>query len=324
MSEIRSVLDQNQATLTHLILGAYLQRNHSWDHAFQSPTIANLTQLDLVDTRISQLVFSRIAHANRLRSLTLHGTFEEPASATVIFSSDHILSSTGKHTFLPELESFRFVLIGHDDDVALYASVISFLKCREQLRRLDLGSCPWDLVAPLLPTLPSLRVLGVRISSLTTAAIELLVSSLPVYMTALNLSTVVSSSSIHTFASHFSGFPSLSFLHLHCLSKRRPKPNLMSEKDFRVQTDLWLYNARAIACTLSSLDFLGWNGEHYVIVRSTSDCTTSYQADCSVEIKELPSRRRLDCGKGVDLGGEGVAWLERKDVPMDYEEAGLE
>ena len=36
----------------------------------------------------------------------------------------------------------------------------------------------------------------------------------------------------------------------------------------------------------------------------------------SVDLKELPTRRRLDCGKGVDLGGEDAA---RKDVPMDYD-----
>jgi len=39
----------------------------------------------------------------------------------------------------------------------------------------------------------------------------------------------------------------------------------------------------------------------------------------TVELKELPSRRRLDWGKGVDLGGEDAAWLEGKDVPMDYD-----
>jgi hypothetical protein len=43
-----------------------------------------------------------------------------------------------------------------------------------------------------------------------------------------------------------------------------------------------------------------------------------------VELKELPARRRLDCGKGVDLGSEDAMWLERKDVPMDYERPGLE
>ena len=43
-----------------------------------------------------------------------------------------------------------------------------------------------------------------------------------------------------------------------------------------------------------------------------------------VELKELPARRRLDCGKGVDLGTEDATWLERKDVPMDYEEPGLQ
>jgi hypothetical protein len=39
----------------------------------------------------------------------------------------------------------------------------------------------------------------------------------------------------------------------------------------------------------------------------------------TVELKELPARRRLDCGKGVDLGGEDAVWLERRDVPMDYD-----
>jgi len=44
----------------------------------------------------------------------------------------------------------------------------------------------------------------------------------------------------------------------------------------------------------------------------------------SVELKELPVRRRLDCGKGVDLGSEDAMWMERKDVPIDYEKSGLD
>ena len=47
MGEVRTVLDKNERTLTHLTLGAYLARNHSWDSAFQSSTIRNLTHLDL-------------------------------------------------------------------------------------------------------------------------------------------------------------------------------------------------------------------------------------------------------------------------------------
>jgi len=43
----------------------------------------------------------------------------------------------------------------------------------------------------------------------------------------------------------------------------------------------------------------------------------------AVDLKELPSRRRLDCLKGVDLGSEDAAWLERIDVPMDFEAPGL-
>lgn len=92
----------------------------------------------------------------------------------------------------------------------------------------------------------------------------------------------------------------------------------MPPKDFQFQTDLWISSARSIAATLPSLDFVGWHGEHYVVVRGETF------GNRIVDLKELPSRRRLDCGKGVDLGSDDAAWLERKDVPMDYEMPGLE
>lgn len=93
----------------------------------------------------------------------------------------------------------------------------------------------------------------------------------------------------------------------------------MSEKDFQVQSDIWTSSARSIATALPSVDFIGWHGEHYVVLRSDGDTCGG-----GVELKELPARRRLDCGKGVDLGSEDAAWLERKDVPMDYEMPGLD
>lgn len=312
MGEVRTVLDKNARTLRHLTLGAYLQRTHSWDSAFQSSTIRNLTRLDLVDTRISHVVLARIAHAHSLQSLTLHGTFEEPTSASVVFGSDHIID--GKHTFLPHLEVFRFVMVGHDDEYGLFQSVSQFLKQRPKLRRLDLGSCPWELVHAVLPDLDSLRVLRVRIANLNQASLSALVSCLPPAMVGLHLSTVVSDKPLNEYSQSFRPFHSLSFLHLHGQACRRPQPNLLSEKDFIVQTELWVASARNIALAVPSLDFVGWHGEHYVVCRSSS----------SVELKELPARRRLDCGKGVDLGGDDAAWLERKDVPMDYEVPGLE
>lgn len=112
-------------------------------------------------------------------------------------------------------------------------------------------------------------------------------------------------------------------LHLHGQSKRRPQPNLLSEKDFQMQTDLWTSSARRVAEALPSLDFVGWHGEHYVVVR-TAGSERASSSSSKVELKELPARRRLDCGKGVDLGTEDAAWMERKDVPMDYEMPGLE
>ena len=72
----------------------------------------------------------------------------------------------------------------------------------------------------------------------------------------------------------------------------------------------------------ASLDRFHWLArEHYVVVRNDL-CSTDDYAGESLERKELPSRRRLDCGKGVGLGSEDAAWLEQKDVPIDDESPG--
>ncbi|KAJ3988370.1 hypothetical protein F5890DRAFT_1492186 [Lentinula detonsa] len=441
MSEIPLLLDTNFPTLKHLVLAAYLARPHSWDMAFQSHAISRLTHLDLVDTRISHYVLGRIlGAAGGLRSLTLHGTMEEPAKAAVLFGGDQVIPGPNgeeMHTFLPYLDSFRFLMVGQDEP-ALYTSVIEFLRRRPNLRRLDLGSCPWHMVLALLrgtpplanPELkikassssdavastsfgaiasfssqsnstfkqrpgkeqalrtvgiPGLRTLGVRMGNMTETKVQELVSVLPREMVAISLWAVIPDRSMNTYAPLFIPFHQLSFLHLQSPSQRRPKPNLMPEREFQRETDLWQASARSIACTLPTLDFVGWHREHYAVVRntptefsvipslvpvpSTSSCcvsTSIHQSpsstlvvstakrikapagqscldlDCpnnsvapssssgslsepaALELKELPSRRRLDCGKGVDLGTEDAAWLERKDVPMDYEEPGLE
>jgi len=318
MGEVRGVLDRNESSLTHLCLGAYLERHHTWDLAFQSVTIKNLTHLDLVDTRISHIVLARIAHADNLQSLTLHGTFEEPSAASVVFGSDHIID--GKHTFLPYLEAFRFVPVGHDDGSCskLFQSVTQFLRQRKKLRRLDLGYCPWEMVLSVLPDLTNLRVLRVRIEQLNPTALDALVNTIPKEMTAIHLVTPSTVKPLNRYARSFSSFLSLSFLHLRCTLKQRPQPNLLSDKDFQLQTESWMTSARSIAIALPSLDFVGWHGEHYVVVRTGE----GWDSIGFVELKELPSRRRLDCAKGVDLGTDDAAWLERKDVPMDYEMSG--
>ena len=207
MDEVRTVLDNNAETLKHLTLGAYLARAHSWDSAFGSPTIQNLTHVELVDTRISDVVLARIAHAHNLVSLTLHGTLDMPAAATAIFSADHVapspdagtrasVTSAPMHVFLPHLEIFRFALVGHDDDQALFGAVVQFLRARPRLRRLDLGSCPWELVRRLLPELTGLRVLRVRIASLTSLTVNALVRGLPREMHTIHLACAVSDRSM--------------------------------------------------------------------------------------------------------------------------------
>jgi hypothetical protein len=119
-------------------------------------------------------------------------------------------------------------------------------------------------------------------------------------------------------------FPALAFLHLQNTATHHPTPNLVSEREFAQQTGGWVAAARGVARALPGLDFLGWHGEHYVVVRRTGERRhrdgqrENGEAD-EVELKELPCRRHLDCGEGVDVGGKDATWLERKDVPIDDE-----
>ncbi|KAH9953480.1 hypothetical protein BC827DRAFT_1146062 [Russula dissimulans] len=362
MDEVRAVLDNNANTLTHLTLGAYLARAHSWDSAFGSPTIQHLTHLELVDTRISPVVLTRIAHAHNLVSLTLHGILDQPAAATAIFGADHVppsdakkTSSSPTHVFLPHLEAFRFALVGQGDDVTLFSAVVQFLRARPRLRRLDLGNCPWDLVHGLIPELTGLRALRVRIASLTSFSVDTLVRALPQEMQAIHLACSASDRLMHEYAPAFARFETLGMLHLHGSSIRRPQPSRMHGKELQLQTDAWLARARDVALAVPSVDYVGWHREHFVVVRHqhqhqhqhrdqhhpSLSSSASGTGTCSggggpggpgvvaggavsVELKELPVRRRLDCGKGVDLGSEDAMWMERKDVPIDYEKSGLD
>lgn len=50
---------------------------------------------------------------------------------------------------------------------------------RPHLRRLDLGTWPWELVRGLVPELTALRVLRMRIASLTNHSVDALIRRLP-------------------------------------------------------------------------------------------------------------------------------------------------
>ncbi len=73
-------------------------------------------------------------------------------------------------------------------------------------------------------------------------------------------------------------------------------------------------SACSIAATVPSLEFLVLYDDPYIVLRSHGDvvCTPS------VEVKQLPTNRNLEYGRGIDLGDEDAAWLEWKDVPMNY------
>ena len=127
--------------------------------------------------------------SERLTHLTLHGIFEDPRSAEVLFGADHILD--GRHTFLPYLESFRFLIMDHDDDMSLYQTVVKFVGQRKRLRRLDLGRCPWELVAMVLPELNGLRAVRVRIGRVVESVVDALTKALNKRLLALHLCAVV-------------------------------------------------------------------------------------------------------------------------------------
>src|SRR5258705_6793778 len=111
----------------------------------------------------------------RLRALTLHDTFARPVGAAALFASD-TFTLGGEHMLLPLLESLRFVAVGHDGDTDLWRTILTFVRSRTRLRRLDLGGggCPWELVLNMLRGLTSLRVLRVRIPSISEAAVRAL------------------------------------------------------------------------------------------------------------------------------------------------------
>ena len=134
-------------------------------------------------------MLTRIASAHNLQSLTLHRAFVDSPSAAAVFASDHFID--GSHSLLPRLEAFRF-LVADKGEHALHHSAIHFLRKRENLRRLDLGSCPWDLVPDILPDLRNLRVLAVHIDHLSQEVIKSLVESIPRQMVAIGLSALVS------------------------------------------------------------------------------------------------------------------------------------
>jgi hypothetical protein len=193
MNEVYTVLKNDADTLKHLTLVAFLARTHSWDLAFGSSTIQHLTHvthLDLVDTSRTQ---PHLAHPTRSQS----------AAATAIFGADHLLPNLGAstglgaasmsnspaHMFLPHFEAFRGALVGNDDDLALFNSVVKFLRARPRLCQLDLGTCPWELV---IPELTGLRVLRVRIASLTNHSVDALVRGSPQEMQVIHVGSSVS------------------------------------------------------------------------------------------------------------------------------------
>ncbi|KAH9976582.1 hypothetical protein BGW80DRAFT_1456703 [Lactifluus volemus] len=175
------------------------------------------------------------------------------------------------------------------------------------LRRLDLGTCPWELVRGLFPELTGLRVLRVRIASLTNLALGALVRALPE-------KACDSSACTHEYAPAFAGFGELSMLHLHGASIRRPQPPRMHDRELQLQRTRGL-RTRATLRSPCKHQYLSWHDEHFVVVRHHYDSTIS-------AAQQFSCVRRYD-ESWYDLGSDDAMWVERKDVPIDYEMSSL-
>ena len=104
---------------------------HLWDHALKLATVQNLTHLELIDMRISHVVLIQILYAYWLESLIIHAHFEQLPSESVVLWSNHVDETV--YTFLPHLEELRLVMVGHDDELVLFQSVVQLLRLRPSL-----------------------------------------------------------------------------------------------------------------------------------------------------------------------------------------------
>ena len=59
-------------------------------------------------------------------------------------------------------------------------------------------------------------------------------------------------------------------LHLHGVSIRHPQPSRVHGKELQLQMDTWFAHARDIALAMPSVDYIGWQGEHFVVVRHST------------------------------------------------------
>jgi hypothetical protein len=259
---------------------------------------------------ISNFVLDHISKAENLQSLTLRGSFEEPDFASLMFATD---------ISLPRLESFSFVM--DDDDERLQDSAMYFLRKREKLRRLNLGTYPQeiDAIQGILPGLNNLRVLAVCIAELSQEQFKSLVNTIPMQMVAIKISVCSSEIPlVHIFsflmrlsnsyadqdeyAQYFTRFNTLSFLDLQIWGNPAQAAPI-SNNDRQIQTDRLLRN---IAATVPSLDFLKWHGKLYLILRSHGDMGST------LDFKELQTNNRVEYGSGIDIVSEDIAWLQHK------------
>jgi len=159
MSKIRTVLDRNERILRRL---KALSLVRTWRVIIPGtwPFNPSPSRILRILTLLTYASLSPALHTLVIyRALRYMALLTGPSRYPSCLQAT-ILSTYSIH-FCHSSSPSGLIVVGHDDEYALYQSVIRFLQ-RKRLRRLYLGSCPGSI----LPDLQNLRVLGDLISNL--------------------------------------------------------------------------------------------------------------------------------------------------------------
>jgi hypothetical protein len=97
-------------------------------------------------------------------------------------------------------------------------------------------------------------------------------------------------------------------------------PPERNPRDLKARQRMWNQSICRVIKAAPSLDYIGWHGKFFAIVRRTRNSHSGRNFDGdAIETHQLSSWKRMNVGTGKDFGDNDVTWLERRDVPMHYD-----
>ncbi|KAJ7835669.1 hypothetical protein B0H14DRAFT_3141965 [Mycena olivaceomarginata] len=255
MAEICAVLDRNAHTLRHLVLGAYLARHHSWDAVFQSSFFRTTrrhahqragARARRTRGRAGEPDAARDVRGRQGRDRHLRGG-PCPGRGRGRGATAHAAPAPALVPVSPARARRPAPAVRRRGDVPRAPAAAAPARSRE----LSVG-------ARAEPAADAERAEGAggADAHFNSAAAQGPRGALPRGVHALHLTTVVAERDLNEHVPALRAFPALAFLHLQSTATHRPKPNLVSEREFAQQTEGWVAAARGVARVLPGLDFL--------------------------------------------------------------------